>query len=92
MIIHASRCIAIETRYIPPTNTRGSRYKAFTESKRSITIHAADNLSSQENHREAAKALCRKMGWDGEMVEGGSSRGYVYVFLPHPLDCPAVSA
>ena len=85
MIIHESRCIAIETRYLGPTNTRGSRYKAFTESRRAITIYASDNLSAQENHRKAAVALCAKMGWDGELVEGGSSRGYVYVFLPREM-------
>jgi len=85
MTIYESRCIAIETRYIGPTNTRGSRYKAFTESGRSVTIHAADSLSAQENHRAAARALCDKMGWDGELLEGGSTRGYVYVFLPRGM-------
>ena len=85
MDIYESRCIAIETRYLGPTNTRGSRYKAFTESRRSVTIHAADTLSVHENHRAAARALCAKMGWDGDLVEGGSSRGYVYVFLPRGM-------
>lgn len=80
--IHASRCIAIQTKFIPPTNSRGSRYKAYTESKRSITVGAADNLSAQDNHRAAALALCKKMNWDGDLVEGGTTTGYVYVFLP----------
>lgn len=82
MTITPSHKIAIQTRYIGPTNTRGSRYKAFTESGRSITVHAADNLSSQENHRAAALALQEKMGWMDDLIEGGTTEGYVYVADP----------
>jgi len=82
MRIYQSRKVAIETRYLGPTNFRGSRYKAGTESGRRITIEAADNLSAEENHRAAAVALCEKMGWtDGDLIEGGTPKGYVYVFV-----------
>ena len=93
MRIHPSRKIAIQTKYLPPTNTRGSRYKAFTESGRHITIQPSDSLSSEQNHRAAALALCAKMAWDADgddLIEGGTKEGYVYVFLPHDtvLDQP----
>ena len=86
MTITASHKVAIQTRYLGPTNFRGSRYKAFTESGRSITIHAADNLSSQENHRAAARALQAKMGWTDNLIEGGTTEGYVYVADPREVN------
>lgn len=84
--IHRSRKIAIQTRYIGPTNFRGSRVKAYTESGRSITIQIAPEWSSEDAHREAALALCRKMDWHGDLIEGGTKEGYVYVFLPGGTD------
>jgi hypothetical protein len=85
MKIHASRKIAIQTRYLGPTNFRGSRYKAYTESGRAITVSADYRLNSEENHRAAALALCAKMRWDADgddLIEGGTKEGYVYIFLP----------
>lgn len=75
---------AIETRYLGPTNTRGSRIKA-TAAAGSITIHYDDALNSDENHKRAAIALAQKYGWEGRLVEGGSpgGSGNVYVFMPH---------
>lgn len=86
MKITPTHRVAIQTRYIGPTNYRGSRYKAYTESGRSITINAADNLSSAENHRAAALALQAKMGWTDDLIEGGTKEGYVYVADPGVCD------
>lgn len=80
--ITESHRIAIMTKYLGPTNTRGSRYKAFTESGRSITIAASDTLSSADNHKAAALALQAKMGWTDDLIEGGVPGGYVYVADP----------
>lgn len=72
--------IAIETKYIPCTNTRPSRIKAYTESGRSVIVsqHGADSV--EESHDRAARALCDKMGWHGVLVKGGTKRGYAYIF------------
>lgn len=73
--------IAILTRYIGPTNTKGSRYKAFTCNGHSVTIHAKPELNSDQNHDEAAKVLCKKMDWQGTLVRGGIEFGYAYCFI-----------
>ena len=82
MTITPSRRVAITTRYLGPTNFRGSRIKAFTESGRSITIDCNDALSVEDNHRAAARALQAKMGWTDDLIEGGIATGYVYVSDP----------
>ena len=71
---------AIETRYIGPTNTRGSRCKATAEGHNSITLSWDSDLDSLEMHHKAALALCAKMNWKGKLVAGGTARGYVFVF------------
>lgn len=75
---------AITTKYIGPTNTKGSRVKATTESGVSITLSWDSSLNSDENHVRAAKRLCSKMDWlmDGEKLIGGHiEHGMVFVFL-----------
>ena len=53
---------AIQTRYLSPTNTRGSRIKAWAAAG-SITIPYPHELSGQAVHRAAAEALAVKLGW-----------------------------
>ncbi len=78
--------VAIHTKYIGPTNTRWIRYKAFTTPDRpKVTITQIDNLSVEENHKAVAAAYCRKMGWTGKLLSGGTEDGYVFVFLPLDL-------
>ena len=73
---------SIFTKYLPATNTRGSRIKAYDSDKcNSITLPYDDALSTDYVHRGAALALCHKLGWTGTLVEGGSDTGNVYVFL-----------
>ena len=71
---------AILTKYLGPTNVRGSRVKASAEGV-SVTIPYASELNAERAHDEAALALVRKMGWPGTLVRGGrpDMRGYVYV-------------
>lgn len=76
--------IAIHTKYIGPSNTRGSRIKAYT-SKRTATIDFPYGNSVVECHYEAVKALIKKhkLEWDvSKMCYGDSadSKGYVFVF------------
>lgn len=50
---------AIQTKYLPATNTRGSRIKATCE-RGSITIDYPHDLSGDEVHREAVRQLIAK--------------------------------
>ena len=70
----------IKTKYLGPTNFRGSRIKAETESGFSLTVGCADNLSVEENQDRAALALAAKMQWEGDFIRGSTKEGYVYVF------------
>jgi len=78
---------AIRTRYVGPTNYRGSRVIADAGDSQSRVIQTwADNLNPDENHAMAALAVVRKMGWDSEYhtpITGGQhGNAYYWVFLP----------
>lgn len=73
---------AIETRYLGPTNTRGSRIIATDGDGNRITIPYPHQLSGEACHRAAAEALCAKMRWTGRLIGGATLRGYVFVFEP----------
>lgn len=75
---------AIETKYLGPTNSRGSRVKATCEAG-SVVIEWDDALDSPENHDNAVRQLIARLDWAsaarGDWYRGGlkGSRGYVYV-------------
>lgn len=76
---------AIQTRYLGPTNSRGSRIKAWAEGGNSVTIPYPYELSGENVHRKAAEALCAKLGWtlnkDWKLASGGLPNGdYAFVF------------
>lgn len=55
---------AIQTRYLGPTNYRGSRIKATADAG-SITVGYDHSKNMGEDvHRVAAEALLVKLGWD----------------------------
>lgn len=64
---------AIVTKYLGPTNHRGSRIKvkAYAGSKTYAWDHALD---TNENHTKAAYAYATELGWldRGETLTGGS--------------------
>lgn len=72
---------AIQTKYHGPTNTRGSRIRATDRDGHSVTIPYPHELSAEEGHRLAAKKLCEKMNWRGELATGGFPDSYVHVFV-----------
>lgn len=77
---------AIETRFIGPTNYRGSRVKAKAQAG-SVTIEWDHAIGVDENHMRAAQALADRYGWSdrgGMWIGGGraDSRGNVYVWCP----------
>lgn len=75
--------IAIHTKHIPASNTRGSRIKAYTRGGLSATVSYPYELSYEVAHFEAVKALVQKnnLAWDlSEMRFGDSADGKGYVF------------
>lgn len=60
---------AILTKYIGPTDFKGSRIKASCFGG-SLTVRYASELSLDQNHALAAEKLLKKMGWDFETVAG----------------------
>jgi hypothetical protein len=65
---------AITTKYIGPTNFKGSRVKAACQAK-SITLSWDDSLNASDNHTLAARTLAEQMGWDGQWYGGGCPDG-----------------
>lgn len=77
--------IAIHTKYIGATDTKGSRIKAYTTRGLSVTISYPYELSYENAHFEAVKALVakHKLDWDlADMRYGDSAdnKGYVFCF------------
>lgn len=81
---------AIETKYIGPTNFRGSRIKAIARRRNTNPTFPMRELSlidswdysasAEENHARVAKLLAVKLKWAGRYV-GGSLDGAGYVFV-----------
>lgn len=71
---------AITTKYHGPTNYRGSRITARCQARR-LTVSWDHSLNSEQNHRAAAMALVKALGWEGTWVGGGlpDGRGNVFV-------------
>ena len=69
----------IITKYLGPTNYRGSRYKAtHTGNFTSVTLNADYSMNAEANHVEAALALAEKLGWEGDYLSDyglGTTRG-----------------
>jgi hypothetical protein len=80
---------AIITKYLGPTNYRGSRIKAKCQAE-SLTVSWDSNLGIDENHTAAATMLAQKLGWlmvDGRKFKlvGGAMpdiSGNCYVIVP----------
>ena len=75
----------IITKYLGPTNARGSRIKARQSASYgfkpvSVTVSWDYSLSTQENHKAAAMAVADKLGWAGEWIGGDNGHdGLVFV-------------
>jgi len=78
--------VAIRTRPLPATNTKGSRISATTAGRVSVVLGYDYTVSDEENHRRAAVEYARHTGWmpaDGPIVGGRmhSSSGYVWILV-----------
>ena len=76
--------IAIQTKYLPHTNTKSSRIKAWISARPwSITIPYDYSGSHEMPHFRAVQALIEKhkLDWDlNNMRFGGVENGYVFCF------------
>jgi hypothetical protein len=77
--------LAIHTKYISASNTKGSRIKARSDNGHSVIVSFDHSLHGHLVHFEAVKALVakHKLTWDiDNMCYGGSSdgKGYTFVF------------
>ena len=73
--------VIIETKYLGATNTRGARIKAMARGS-SVTIGYDYSGDAEQVHCKAAKALAKKMGWKGLVVQADESRsgkGFLFV-------------
>ena len=71
---------AITVKFLGPTDTRGARLKASAQAG-SITIPFEYGMPRELRNSDAAMRLCAKLGWSGELVEGGLPDGdSVFVF------------
>lgn len=84
---------AIQTKYLGPTNTKGARIRAWCE-RGSTTVNYTHDLSTEEEHDRAMKALLAKFVDEDTArygsplaccwvrhgwIRGGTDKGYVYV-------------
>ena len=72
--------IAIQTKYLPCTDTKGSRVKAFTSNGQSLTMPYDYSLENEAVYKKVAIALCEKMDWSTDLIGGGTKDGYTFVF------------
>lgn len=75
---------AIQTKWLCPTNTKGSRIKAQCDAG-SVIIPVDGRLNQEAGHRKAAMDLADKLDWVGDaygdMVTGSLPDGsYCHVF------------
>lgn len=76
------KMIAIQTKYLPSTNTKGSRIKASAKSF-NVTIPYDYSLNDEKLHFKAVKELVRKhnLDWDISIMNYGSTEnGYIFTF------------
>ena len=71
---------AIEVKYLTPTNTLGSRWKASAFAG-SVTVGFDYALSTEENALAAARALVDKLEWNAATLHGGKLKTGNYVFV-----------
>ena len=71
----------ITTKYHGPTNNRGARISATSSSGIRVSVPYAHELNSEDAHKVAMIALCRKLKWTGKFTSGEQEKGYVFVFV-----------
>ena len=70
---------AIQVRYLGPTNTKGTRWKAWAWGGASVTLSRDYALNGDQDAKRVAEALCDKMAW-GPIKGSGQLPNGDYVF------------
>jgi hypothetical protein len=72
----------ITTKYVGPSNVKGSRIIATASGNKTRAIVSYDNaLNSEDAHKQAVLALAGKLEWHGELIGGHTKDGLVWVFI-----------
>lgn len=84
MKLTKSNYCPIFTKWLAPTDTKGSRVKAYDAGRggRSITVHWDHTLNIFDNHARAARALAEKLGWEDDYLAASHERGYIFTRIP----------
>ena len=94
--------ISITTKFVGPTDHRGSRVAAqvsdygsdmetnsrFNGRPGRLVVSWNHAHNPEENHRLAAFALAKKLGWDGEWIGGDSAGSSGYTFVRNLAHAP----
>lgn len=64
---------AIVTKWMPPTDTRGSRIKVWCDAK-ALVVPWDHEYGAQVNHQNAIAKLLRAQGWGGQWVTGAAPK------------------
>lgn len=71
----------ITTKFLGPTNYKGSRIVASDIEGHRLTIGYPHELSGDKAYLKAANALMDKRGWKGSLIGEESTRtGWIFVF------------
>lgn len=77
--------VSITTKYIGPTNTKGSRIRAtradHSTGDVTVTVPYDHALGIDDNHRFAAETLATKLGWSGHWHQGHGAPGFCHFVL-----------
>ena len=75
---------AIETHYLPRTETKPARVVAKCQASK-VIVSWDENLNVEDNHHAAAKALAKKLEWHGVWMCGAKAngKGNVYVCIEY---------
>jgi hypothetical protein len=73
----------ITTKFLGATSYRGARIKATHSGKAVENVNPYEYaVDGFDNHRNAAVALARKLGWTPcDLVHSGTDTGYIWVLL-----------
>lgn len=78
---------AITTKYLPPTDFKGTRIKAKTASGLSVTLSWDYEHDELNNARRAVRELIQTKGndgWHGRWLAAATDDGYVFVRDDNP--------
>lgn len=75
----------IRTKWVPTTNTRPSRVKAWCDAGKHV-LSWDYGLSPEGNHAAVARALRDRLGWQehGTLIGGGQADGSMAWVFDHP--------